>query len=74
MSLRLAEEMTFHICARSCANRVGFYTTPYIQVHILGIGLSNVRKHTREILITYEISTYVMVVGLEVSLLLIHMT
>ncbi len=44
MSLRLAEEMIFSLCARGCANRVGFYTIPYIRVHILGVGSANVRK------------------------------
>ncbi len=48
MSLRLAEEMIFRLCARSHANRVGFYTTPYIQAHILGLGLSNVKARRRE--------------------------
>ncbi len=44
MSLRLAEEMIFSLCASSCANRVGFYTIPYIQAHILGVGSANARK------------------------------
>jgi hypothetical protein len=44
MSSRLAEEMIFHLCARSHANRVDFYTISYIQAHILSVGLSNVRK------------------------------
>ncbi len=35
MSLRLAEEMIFSLCAR----------IPYIQAHILGIGSDNARKH-----------------------------
>ncbi len=39
MSLRLAEEMTFGLRARSRANRVGFYTIPYIRVHILALAL-----------------------------------
>ena len=39
--------MIFHLCARSRANRVGFYTTPYIQAHILGIGSANARKRHR---------------------------
>jgi hypothetical protein len=52
MSLRLAEEMIFCLCARSRANRVGFYTIPYIQAHILGVGLSNVREHAGKNLIT----------------------
>ncbi len=44
MSLRLAEEMIFRLCARSRANRVDFYTISYIQAHILSIGLCNFRK------------------------------
>ncbi len=44
MSLRLAEEMIFSLRVRSRANHVGFYTIPYIQVHILGIGSANARK------------------------------
>ncbi len=39
MSLRLAEEMIFSLRARSRANRVGFYTIPYIQAHILALAL-----------------------------------
>jgi hypothetical protein len=42
--VRLAEEMIFRLCARSCANHVDFYTISYIRVHILSVGLSNVRK------------------------------
>jgi hypothetical protein len=52
MSLRLPEKMIFRLCVRSRANCVGFYTIPYIQAHILGIGLSNVRKHDGKNLIT----------------------
>ncbi len=44
MSLRLAEEMIFRLCARSHANRVDFYTISCIRVHILSVSLSNVRK------------------------------
>ena len=44
MSLRLAEEMIFRLCARSRANRVDFYTISYVRAHILSVGLSNVRK------------------------------
>jgi hypothetical protein len=44
MSLRLAEEMIFRLCARSRANRVEFYMISYIRVHILSVGLSNIRK------------------------------
>jgi hypothetical protein len=44
MSLRLAEEMIFRLCARSCASCVDFYMISYIQVHILSIGLSKIRK------------------------------
>jgi hypothetical protein len=44
MSLRLAEEMIFHLCARSHANLVDIYTISYIRAHILSVGLSNVRK------------------------------
>jgi hypothetical protein len=44
MSLRLADEMIFSLCARSRANCVGFYTIPYIQVHIFGVGSANARK------------------------------
>ncbi len=47
MSLRLAEEMIFSLCTRGPANRVGFYTIPYIQAHILGVGSANARKHHR---------------------------
>jgi hypothetical protein len=45
MSLRLAEEMIFSLSTRSRAKSVDFYTIPYIQAHILGVGLSNARKH-----------------------------
>jgi hypothetical protein len=44
MSLRLAEEMIFSLRARGHANRVGFYTIPYIRAHILGVGSANARK------------------------------
>jgi hypothetical protein len=44
MRLRLAEEMIFRLRARSRANRVDFYTIPYIQAHVLGIRLSNAGK------------------------------
>jgi hypothetical protein len=44
MSLRLAEEMIFRLCARSRANCLDFYTISYIRAHILSVGLSNVRK------------------------------
>jgi hypothetical protein len=44
MSLRLAEKMIIRLCARSRANRVDFYTISYIRVHILSVGLSNIRK------------------------------
>ncbi len=44
MSLRLAEEMIFRLCARSRANCVDFYSISYIRAHILSVGLSNVRK------------------------------
>jgi hypothetical protein len=44
MSLRLADEMIFSLRAQSCANCVGFYTIPYIQVHIFGVGSANARK------------------------------
>ncbi len=37
--LRLSEEMIFSLCARSRANRVGFYTIPYIRAHILALAL-----------------------------------
>jgi hypothetical protein len=39
MSLTLAEEMIVGLRARSRANRVGFYTIPYIQGHILALAL-----------------------------------
>jgi hypothetical protein len=39
MSLRLAEEMIFSLCARSHTNRVGFYTIPYIRAHIFALAL-----------------------------------
>jgi hypothetical protein len=45
MSLRLAEEMIFSLRARSCAKQVDFYTIPYIQAHVFGVGLSNAGKH-----------------------------
>jgi hypothetical protein len=44
MSLRLAKEMIFCLCARSRAYRVDFYMISYIRAHILSVGLSNVRK------------------------------
>ncbi len=44
MSIKLAEEMIFSLRARSRANHVDFYTIPYIQAHIIGVGLSNTRK------------------------------
>jgi hypothetical protein len=44
MSLRLAEEMFFHLCARTCANCVDFYMISNIRAHILSVGLSNVGK------------------------------
>jgi hypothetical protein len=44
MSLRLAEEMIFSLHVRSHANRVGFYTIPYIQAYVLGVGSSNAGK------------------------------
>ena len=47
MSLRLADEMNFSLCARSCVYHVGFYRIPYIRVHILGVGSANARKHHR---------------------------
>ncbi len=31
--------MNFGLCARSRANHIGFYTIPYIQVHILALAL-----------------------------------
>ena len=39
MSLRLADEMIFSLRTRSRANRVGFYTIPYIRAHILALAL-----------------------------------
>jgi hypothetical protein len=45
MSLRLAEEMIFSLRARGCVKRVGFYTIPYIQAHVIGISSSNAGKH-----------------------------
>jgi hypothetical protein len=45
LSLRLANEMIFSLHARSRANPVGFYTIPYIQAHIFGVGSANTRKH-----------------------------
>ncbi len=39
MSLRLTEEMIFGLRTRSRANRVGFYTIPYIRAHILALAL-----------------------------------
>jgi hypothetical protein len=44
MTLGFYLKMIYCLCARSRANRVGFYTISYIQVHILSMGLSNVRK------------------------------
>ncbi len=41
---------TSDVRARSCANRVGFNTTPYIGAHIFGIGSANARKHHRSTL------------------------
>ena len=77
MSLRLVEEMIFCLCARSRTNRVDFYTISNIRAHILSVGLSNVGKLA---CLTSEesycaLDLYVrMVVGSEVSLLLIRMT
>ena len=39
--------MIFSLHMRSHVNRVGFYTIPYIQAHILGVGSANARKHHR---------------------------
>jgi hypothetical protein len=47
MSLRLAEEMIFSLRVRGCANRVGFYTIPYIRAHILGVGSAKAGKRHR---------------------------
>jgi hypothetical protein len=47
MSLRLADEMIFSLCARSHVHHVGFYTIPYIQAHIFGVGSANARKQHR---------------------------
>ncbi len=44
-SLRLADEMIFSLCMRRCVYQVGFYTIPYTQAHIFGIGSANTRKH-----------------------------
>ncbi len=44
MSLRLADETIFSLCARSCAYHVGLYTIPYIRAHIFGVGSANARK------------------------------
>ncbi len=44
MSLGFYLKVIYCLCARSCANRVDFYTIPYIRAHSLGVGLSNVRK------------------------------
>ncbi len=44
MSLRLADDMIFSLRTRSCVYHVGFYTIPYIQAHIFGIGSANARK------------------------------
>ncbi len=52
MSLGFYLKVIYCLCTRSCANRVGFCTIPYIQVHILGVGLSNIRKHAWKNLIT----------------------
>ncbi len=47
MSLRLADEMIFSLCARSHVYHVGFYMIPYIRAHIFGIGSANARKRHR---------------------------
>ncbi len=43
MSLGFYLKVIYCLCVRSCANRVGFYTIPYIRTHSLGVGLSYVR-------------------------------
>jgi hypothetical protein len=47
MSLRLVDEMIFSLRARSHVYHVGFYTIPYIQVHIFGVGSANTGKRPR---------------------------
>ncbi len=39
--------MIFSLRARSCANHVGFYTIPYIQTHIFGVGSASTKKRHR---------------------------
>ncbi len=81
MSLRLAEEMIFGLLARSRANRVVFYTIPYIRVHILALALLmpksvnfQHRKETHHVLDHFVRDGRWMAVGWEVSLPLIRMT
>jgi hypothetical protein len=44
MSLRLADEMIFSLCARSHEYHVDIYMIPNIQVHVYGVGSANARK------------------------------
>jgi hypothetical protein len=44
MSLGFYLKVIYCLCARSCANRVGFYMIPYIRAHSLGVGLPNDKK------------------------------
>jgi hypothetical protein len=37
--------MIFSLRARDCVNRVGFYTIPYNQARVVGVGSSNAGKH-----------------------------
>jgi hypothetical protein len=39
MSLGFYLKVIYGLCARSCANCVGFYTIPYIRAHILVFAL-----------------------------------
>ncbi len=76
MSSRLANEMIFSLRVGSRAYHVGFYTIPYIQAHIFGVGSANARKQHRltlERMSSCTRSLYVMGVGLEVSSIPIRM-
>ncbi len=37
--------MIFSLCMRGCVKHVGFYTIPYNQARVIGVGSSNAGKH-----------------------------
>jgi hypothetical protein len=56
--------MIFSLRARGPVKRVGFYTIPYNQARVVGVGSSNAGKHNflaGKNLITYEITSYIRV-------------